>query len=143
MTRSPGGPRASGPAPPSVNYEGRPVHLSLDLLAFPLPHTFRFYFHGPANNVSEAVARDQLRIDCWNTFAVYAVTCNITVDKVGAAEAGYYSVQIQNDFGPETVVFAITYYGNMLCICDWHFKRYTCLELFFLFLFLFFFSSFC
>ncbi len=112
MTRSPGGPRASGPAPPSVNYEGRPVHLSLHLLAFPLPHTFRFYFHGPANNVSEAVARDQLHIDCWNTFAVYAVTCNITVDKVGAAEAGYYSVQIQNDFGLETVVFKITYHGK-------------------------------
>ena len=69
-------------------------------------------------------------IDCWNTFAVYAVTCNITVDKVGAAEAGYYSVQIQNDFGLETVVYEITYYGNMFCICDWHFERYTCLELF-------------
>ena len=104
------------------------MHLSLDLLAFPLPHTFRFYFHGPANNVSEAVVRDQLQFDCWNTFAVYAVTCNITVDKVGAAEAGYYSVQIQNDFGLETAFFEITYYGNMFCICDWHFKRYTCLE---------------
>ena len=88
------------------------MHLSLDLLAFPLPHTFRFYFHGPANNVSVAVDRDQLRIDCWNTFAVYAVTCNITVDKVGAAEAGYYSVHIQNDFGLETVVFEITYHGK-------------------------------
>ena len=84
-TRSPGGPRASGPAPPSVNYEGRPVHLSLHLLAFPLPHTFRFYFHGPAINVSRAVARDQLHIDCWNTFAVYAVTCNITVDRTTLA----------------------------------------------------------
>ena len=84
------------------------------------------------------MARDQLRIDCWNTFAVYAVTCNITVDKVGAAEAGYYSVQIQNDFGLETVFFEITYYGNMFCIYDWRFKRYTCLELFsFLFSLLF------
>ena len=88
------------------------MHQSLDLLAFPLPHTFRFYFHGPANNVSEGVARDPLHIDCWNTFAVNAVTCNITVDKVGAAEAGYYSVQIQNDFGLETVVFKITYHGK-------------------------------
>ena len=88
------------------------MHLSLHLLALPLPHTFRFYFHGPANKASEAVARDQLHIDCWNTFAVYAVTCNITVDKVGAAEAGYYSVQIQNDFGLETVVFEITYHGK-------------------------------
>lgn len=106
------------------------MHLSLHLLAFPLPHTFRFYFHGPANNVSEAVVRDQLQIDCWNTFAAYAVTCNITFDKVGAAEAGYYSVQIQNDFGLETVVFEIAYYGNMFSMCDWHFKRYTYLELF-------------
>ena len=105
----------SGPVPPSVTYEGRPVHLSLHLLAFPLPHTFRFYFHGPAKDVSEAVDCDQLHIDCWNTFAVYAVTCNITVDKVDAAEAGYYSVQIQNDFGLETVVFQITYYGNLFC----------------------------
>ena len=137
MTRSPGGPRASGPAPPSVNYEGRPVHLSLDLLAFPLPHTFRFYFRCPANNVSEAVTRDQLHIDCWNTFAVYAITCNITVDKIGAAEAGYYSVQIQNDFGLETVVFEIKYHGKIFCICDSHFKRYTCSEPFSLSFFFF------
>ena len=106
----------AGPVPRSVNYVGRPVQLSLDLEAFPLPDDFLFRFHGPGKNLSEAVARDHVDIDCWNTYAAYAVTCNITVDNVGPTDAGYYSVRIRNDFGLEVVEFQITYYGNVLCM---------------------------
>ena len=101
-----------------MNYVGGPVQLSLELEAFPLPHTFLLLFRGPGRNLSEAVTGGKVHVDCWNTLAAYAVTCNLTVDGIGPADAGFYFVQIENDVGPETVEFEITYYGKIVCSCD-------------------------
>ena len=62
------------------------------------------------------MTRDKLDIRCWKTFASYAVTCNVTVDKVVPEDAGYYSVQIANDVDRETIEFQIKYEGDMFSI---------------------------
>ena len=102
------------PAEPlSANYVDRPVQLTMDLEAFPRPDRFDFRFLGPGRNLSEPVTRDKMDIRCWKTFASYAVTCKVTVDKVVPEDAGYYSVQIANDEGRDTFEFQIKYEGDV------------------------------
>ena len=93
------------------------MQLTMDLEAFPTPDRFDFRFLGLGRNLSEPVTRDKLDIRCWNTFASYVVTCNVTIDKVVPEDVGYYSVQIANDVGRETIEFQVKYKGRSV-LCD-------------------------
>ncbi|XP_070183135.1 uncharacterized protein, partial [Littorina saxatilis] len=107
------GPRLQEPVntdPFELHYKGYPVHLSVDMLAFPLPDTFTFEFNGQENNVSESVTPGNLDSRCWTTFAAYAVTCNVTVNKMTSGDAGFYSVWIGNSAGNFTISFEVKYF---------------------------------
>ena len=98
---------------PSVNYIDGPVQLSVRLLAFPLPSFFSFLFLGTARNMTVPVTDGRLDIHCWQASTVYDVICNVTVDNITPAEAGFYSVDIGNNVStPERILFEIKYNGK-------------------------------
>ena len=98
--------------PPSVNYEGRPVHLSLDLLAFPLPHTFRFYFP----TVLQTTCRRQWPVtSCASTAGTPSLSTPspATSPFTKSVRGGWLLLRTNTErLGLETVVFRITYHGK-------------------------------
>ncbi|XP_070183567.1 uncharacterized protein [Littorina saxatilis] len=80
------------------------------MVAFPLPDTFTFVFHGPENNMSEPVTSGKLDPRCWNTVPAYRVTCNVTVNGITSRDAGVYSLNIGNSFGHSNILFEVTYF---------------------------------
>ncbi|XP_070201629.1 uncharacterized protein [Littorina saxatilis] len=81
------------------------------MLAFPLPGTFTFVFHGPGNNLSEPVTSGILDMHCRNMVAAYIATCNITVNTMTSTDAGFYSVRIGNSVGSSNISFEVKYFG--------------------------------
>ncbi|XP_070182828.1 nephrin-like, partial [Littorina saxatilis] len=111
------GPRLQKPVqpnPPMLNYKGRPVQLSVNIVAFPLPAYFAFVYHGPknhgpGNNLSVTA---ELGMHCRNMFDAYIATCNITVNAITSRDAGFYSVRIGNSVGSSTITFEVEYFGE-------------------------------
>ncbi|XP_070201647.1 uncharacterized protein [Littorina saxatilis] len=80
------------------------------MVAFPLPETFTFVFHGPGNNLSEPVTSGILDMHCKNMLAAYIAICNITAKTMTSTDAGFYSVRIGNSVGNSTVTFEVKYF---------------------------------
>ncbi|KAL8588587.1 hypothetical protein ACOMHN_034041 [Nucella lapillus] len=99
------------PVPPKVNFMSKPVTAAFDLEAFPLPDNFTFQYLGRNQNASNSQsvpASIVLRDECNNTYADFAVRCNISVDKVKDSTAeGFYTFTAANAFGEEQFVFQV------------------------------------
>ncbi|KAL8573049.1 hypothetical protein ACOMHN_010479 [Nucella lapillus] len=100
------------PVPPKVNFINKPVTAAFDLEAFPLPDNVTFQYLGRTQNSSGSQpvpASIELRAECSNTYADFAVRCNVSVDKANDSTAeGFYTFTAANDFGEEQFVFKVT-----------------------------------
>ncbi|KAL8608866.1 hypothetical protein ACOMHN_063941 [Nucella lapillus] len=100
------------PVTPKVNFINKPVTAAFDLEAFPLPDNFTFQYLGNTQNSrgSQPVpANIELRAECSNTYADFAVRCNVSVDKAKDSTAeGFYTFTAANAFGEGQFVFQVT-----------------------------------
>ncbi|KAL8588604.1 hypothetical protein ACOMHN_034058 [Nucella lapillus] len=97
--------------PPKVNFINKPVTAAFDLEAFPLPDNFTFQYLGGNQNSSGSQpvpASIVLRAECSNTYADFAVRCNVSVDKAKDSTAeGFYTFTAANAFGDGQFVFQV------------------------------------
>ncbi|KAL8611566.1 hypothetical protein ACOMHN_061827 [Nucella lapillus] len=104
------------PVPPKVNFINKPVTAAFDLEAFPLPDNFTFQYLGSTQNSrgSQPVpASIELRAECSNTYADFAVRCNVSLDKAKDSTAeGFYTFTAANAFGEGQFVFQVTLNAN-------------------------------
>ncbi|KAL8608864.1 hypothetical protein ACOMHN_063939 [Nucella lapillus] len=100
------------PVPPKVNFINKPVTAAFDLEAFPLPDNFTFQYLGSTQKASGSQpvpASIELRAECSNTFADFAVRCIVSVDKAKDSTAeGFYTFTAANAFGEGQFVFQVT-----------------------------------
>ncbi|KAL8602432.1 hypothetical protein ACOMHN_067122 [Nucella lapillus] len=100
------------PVPPKVNFINKPVTAVFDLEAFPLPDNFTFQYLGSTQNagrIQPVPASIELRGECSNTYADFAVRCNVSVDKAKDSTAeGFYTFTAANAFGEGQFVFQVT-----------------------------------
>ncbi|KAL8582649.1 hypothetical protein ACOMHN_035414 [Nucella lapillus] len=110
------------PVPPKVNFINKPVTAAFDLEAFPLPDNFTFQYLGSTENSSNSQpvsASIELRAECSNTYADFAVRCIVSVDKAKDSTAeGFYIFTAANAFGEEQFVFQVTLNANSEKITD-------------------------
>ncbi|KAL8588607.1 hypothetical protein ACOMHN_034061 [Nucella lapillus] len=108
--------------PPKVNFINKPVTVAFDLEAFPLPDKFTFQYLGSTQNSSGSQpvpASIELKAECSNTYADFAVRCNVSVDKAKDSTAeGFYTFTAANAFGEEQFVFQVTLNANSEKITD-------------------------
>ncbi|KAL8566437.1 hypothetical protein ACOMHN_015073 [Nucella lapillus] len=104
------------PVPPNIIFTGKPVTAAFDLEAFPLPDKFTILYLGgtQSSNGSQPVpASIVLRAECSNTYADFAVRCNVSVDTAKDSRAeGFYTFTAANAFGEEQFVFQVTLNEN-------------------------------
>ncbi|KAL8587941.1 hypothetical protein ACOMHN_065651 [Nucella lapillus] len=110
------------PVPPKVNFINKPVTAAFDLEAFPLPDNFTFQYLGSTKNSSGSQpvpASIELGAECSNTYADFAVRCNVSVDKAKYSTAeGFYTFTASNAFGEGQFVFQVTLNANSEKITD-------------------------
>ena len=102
---------------PVVNFIKDVVFAEFKFEAYPLPTSYTFSYHGNTNNRSNSEPLGQqisLNATCWNTYAEYAVTCNVSVDDVrDESAAGFYTFRAGNSFGHENFVFEVKVNGKL------------------------------
>ncbi|KAL8592903.1 hypothetical protein ACOMHN_050730 [Nucella lapillus] len=100
------------PVPLKVIFINKPVTVAFDLEAFPLPDKFSFQYLGSTQNSSNSQpvpASIELRAECSNTYADFAVRCIVSVDKAKDSTAeGFYTFTAANAIGKEQFVFQVT-----------------------------------
>ena len=100
---------------PTVTYEGRPLALPFDLIAFPTPDTFSFKYLGRdgANASREVDGLDiTLSPHCTSERALFMAVCIVTVNHVTNSSVGVYRARFANAFGFEEVDFKVTLRGK-------------------------------
>ncbi|KAL8566431.1 hypothetical protein ACOMHN_015067 [Nucella lapillus] len=113
-TQQQGKPRSitAVPVPPKVNFINKPVTAAFDLEAFPLPDKFIFQYLGgtqSSSNSQPVSASIELRAECSNTYADFAVRCIVSVEKAkDSTTEGFYTFTAANAFGEEQFVFHVT-----------------------------------
>ena len=100
---------------PTVTYEGRPLALTLDLIAFPTPDTVSFKYLG---RDGEDLIRDvdglgiTLSARCTSEQELYVATCIVTVNHVTDSSVGVYRARFANAFGFEELSFNVMMHGK-------------------------------
>ena len=99
---------------PVVNFRTEAVHLTFDVIGYPAPRLLEVHrLLSNASSVGQRAKENLVRVTCdHRTVASHNVTCNLTVDNVTTADAGFYRASLGNGFGVLHFSFEIQVNGK-------------------------------
>ena len=98
---------------PTVTYEGRPLALMLDLIAFPTPDTVSLKYLGrDGEDLTRDVGGLGITLSARCTSELYIATCIVTVNHVTDSSVGVYRARFANAFGFEELSFNVLIHGK-------------------------------
>ena len=83
---------------PSLPEVGPNINLTVGVIAYPPPDTFRFV-RRQSNSDSSSVPHDWFHVDCTQTALLSRYACVISVGDVTMKDGGEYGVEIGNELG--------------------------------------------